>query len=158
MKYLFGYLLRVVSAALLGTVVGAICPKQGAGKVVKLACGLLLIVCVVSPLLKLDAEQIAAMIARTELVGEQARAGIEIPTADLAASIISERVRSYVLDKAASLGMQIEAEVSMHTEGAYPYPEAIRITGAANASQRQMLAEYIEKNFAIPADRQVYDS
>ena len=83
--------------------------------------------------------------------------GIEIPTQDLAAQIISEKVKTYVLDKAKELGIQIEVEVSMHTGGAYPYPDGIEISGTMNRIQRQELQHYIDSTFAIPADRQVYN-
>ena len=157
MNALSGYLLRIISAAILGAVVKAISPKNAAGRVVKMAVGMVLVLCVVSPVLKLDEAHIASFFAQSQIVCEHARTGIEIPTQDLAAQIISEKVETYVLDKARELGIQIEVEVSMHTGGAYPYPDGIVISGTMNRIQRQELQRYIDSTFAIPADRQVYN-
>ncbi|MBE6954320.1 MAG: hypothetical protein E7449_00225 [Ruminococcaceae bacterium] len=157
MNALYGYLLRVISVAMLGALVKVLSPHNGAGRVVRMATGLLLILCVVSPVARLNAEQITSFFAQTQVIGEHARTGIEIPSSDLAAEIISKKVRSYVLDKATELGAQIEVEVNMHVGGVYPYPSAIRITGSMSTIQRQELQQYIETTFAIPADRQVYD-
>lgn len=157
MKSFASYLLRVISAVLLQALLERICPSKGAGRIARLAGGLMLVMCVLSPLVRLDTQQLSALLARTVLSTQQATTGIEIPTQDLASRIISERVQTYILDKAVQLGLQIEVEVSMHTEGAYPYPDGVRLCGSMDESQRQELRYYIEENFAIPADRQVFE-
>ena len=157
MRLFSAYLLRVISAAMFGAVLKTVVPEKGAGKVLRLAVGMVMVLTVLSPVLKIDADEIASYLARMQIAEEHARTGVEIPTEELTAQIISRRIRTYVLDKATELGATIEVEVSMHTGGAYPYPEAIHITGAVESQQRQELQRYIEASFAIPADRQVYD-
>lgn len=157
MKMLSSYFLQVIATALFGAVLKGICPEKGAGKVLRFAVSLALILSIVSPVMKLQADDISAFLSQTLMMEEHARTGVEIPNADLAAQIISRKTATYVLDKANALGAEIEVEVSMHTGGSYPYPEAIRISGALNTQQRQELQRFIEDSFAIPADRQVYD-
>ncbi len=153
---IFQYLVCVIASALLGSLVQQIAPPGTAGRVAKLACGLLVMLCMISPVLRLDSGKIAAWISELELQKDAAFTGIEVQTKDLQADIISDKVEAYVLDKAESLGLQIEAEVSMNTEGTYPYPDGITIRGAFTQGQKALLQSYIEENFAIPEDRQVY--
>ena len=157
MKFLSEYLLKVISAAAFCSLVRTIAPTKGAGRVVRFSAGLVLILCVVAPVLRLDADQIVSYIAQSLRIEEEARTGLEIPSKDLTAELISRKMRTYVLDKADELGAQIEVEVSIDSAGAFPYPDGIKITGSMNAIQRQELERYISNVLAIPADRQVYN-
>ena len=42
--------------------------------------------------------------------------------------------------------------------GDWPVPTAVTITGALTAEQREALTRAIEADFAIPAERQTYES
>ena len=156
MSAILRYFLSLVAAGLLSTLLLSLLPEGGVRRVLRLACGLVMLLVCVSPILNIQTEDVAEWLSRLEISSDEASHGIELQTQQLIADIISEKVSAYVWDKAQSLGLEIETEVRMNVEGSYPYPEGIEIRGQIPESQKEVLQRYIESNFAIPEDRQVY--
>lgn len=151
-----GYLLRITAGSFAGAVLLAALPKGTPRRVAAMLCGLLMLLLALSPLAELDYDSLAEAISRLELEKEEARTGIEIQNQELVASIISDRVQTYILDKAASLGMQISVELEMQTRSSTPYPSGVTIRGAATPAQKQQLQTYLEQTFAIAPERQTW--
>lgn len=150
------YLLRLTVAAFFSSILLCIVPNGLGKKAATLLCGLVMLLLALSPLVKLDEQQLAAAISRLELEQEELRTGVEVRNRELIGQIISQRVRAYILDKATQMGMQLEVEITMNTDAATPYPTGVTLHGEATPAQRQKLGAYLEQTFAIAPERQVW--
>ena len=152
------YLLSIVAAALLTTLARSLIPEGGVRRVASVVCGLLLALCALSPLLQLDIDDAAQSIARIRMENETLRTGVEVKNRELVNQIIKQNTQTYILDKAASMGLALQAAVEMRDDGAYPYPYRVTLTGVCTEAQRLQLTRYIEENLAIPAERQAWSN
>lgn len=150
------YLLQLAAGAFLTSLVLALIPRGPARRIAAVVCGMVMLILTLSPLAAIDTDALAGAISVLEMQKEQTRTGIEIRNKALVAEIISARTASYILDKAASIGMAIEVSVEMDQSGATPFPCGVTFSGDATAMQRQALARYVDETFAVPEERQVW--
>ena len=155
-----GYLLRITAGAFAGAILLAALPKGTPRRVAAMLCGLLMLLLALTPLAELDYDSLAEAISRLELEKEEARTGIEIQNQELVASIISGRVQTYILDKAAQCGAALDdAQVTLQwsTDG-YWYPQSVRLVTSGPAAENSRLAQIIEAELGVPRTRQEWSS
>ena len=155
-----GYLLRITAGAFAGAILLAALPKGTPRRVAAMLCGLLMLLLALTPLAELDYDSLAEAISRLELEKEEARTGIEIQNQELVASIISGRVQTYILDKAAQCGAALDdAQVTLQwsTDG-YWYPQSVRLVTSGPAAENSRLAQIIEADLGVPRTRQEWSS
>lgn len=152
-----GYLLSIVAVCLLTALARSLIPEGGVRRVSSVVCALLLVLCALSPLLQLDIDAVAQSIARIQMENETLRTGVAVKNRELVSQIIKQNTQTYILDKAASMGLTLQAEVEMRDAGDYPYPYRVTLGGMCTEAQRQVLTRYIEENLAIPAERQAWN-
>lgn len=152
------YLLAIVAVSLLTAILLGLLPKGGVRRAAGLTCAMALAVVVLRPVAALDGESLARAIARLEMESEQLRTGVEVKNRELVAAIIKQNAETYILDKAASMGLELRAEVTVESGSGYPYPTAVTLTltGSPTLEQRQALSACIAENLAIPAERQTW--
>ena len=148
------YLLGIVAAALLSSILLALIPNGMIRKVGTIVAGLLLILVCLEPIYTMDISGFAQSIARIDMNSSTAASGVEVRSLDLTAELIKQNTEAYILDKAASMGVVLAADVTVSTAGEYPYPTSVVLKGAFNREQRIFLTEYIEANLAISAQAQ----
>ena len=149
-----GYLLGLCAAALLSAIVMGVSAKSPVKHVVSLCCGLLMAAAVFRPIAQVDPMEISRSLAQIRMEAEELRTGVQVKNRDLVAEIIKEKTQAYILDKASQLGLTITADVTVGGDGAYPYPESVRLTGQADAHRAQQLQRYIETELAIAKEKQ----
>ena len=156
MNKVLGYLLALSAAGLLCAVLQTLAAKTGAGRVTKLACGLLILLVAVKPLLQLDGDDIFRWITRLELRADYAESGVEVRSKELTAKLISRRLREYIWDKAEAMGVVIDVEIVLDTDGTWPTIREVRITGPLSETQRQQLSRILSQELAVPIERQIF--
>lgn len=153
------WLLGVTACALLVALAEQLTPKGTVRKLGKLTGGLLLLVAVLQPVLKVDYGSLSAALSqyRDDLGGYEAQPTVE--TARLMKTIIEARSGAYIQDKAAGLGLTCRAEVECDwdSEGSYPYPARVTVWGELTEGERARLTALIEADLAIPAQAQRYE-
>lgn len=139
-----GYLLGIVAAAFLVSLLNAL-GGRGAGKEARrLVGGILVALAVFRPLGKFD-------ITLPELDGFQlaaeaaAASGLE-QADELRNQRITEGYEAYILTKAAGLGLDAQALVTVGESG---YPESVTICAAASPGERQELTGAIARELGI---------
>lgn len=139
-----GYLLGIVAAAFLVSLLNAL-GGSGAGKEARrLVGGILVALAVFRPLGKID-------IALPELDGFQlaaeaaAASGLE-QADELRIQRITEGYEAYILTKAAVLGLDAQALVTVGESG---YPESVTICAAGSPGERQELTGAIARELGI---------
>lgn len=123
------YLLAIVAVSLLTAILLGLLPKGGVRRAAGLTCAMALAVVVLRPVAALDGESLARAIARLEMESEQLRTGVEVKNRELVAAIIKQNAETYILDKAASMGLTLQAEIEMRDAGDYPYPYRVTLGG-----------------------------
>jgi len=172
------WLLSLAGVALLTALASLFPTSESLRRVTKLAGGVALTCLLFSPLVTFDYDAYAAAlqdyhvsvstdydslaeaISRLELEKEEARTGIEIQNQELVASIISGRVQTYILDKAAQCGAALDdAQVTLQwsTDG-YWYPQSVRLVTSGPAAENSRLAQIIEADLGVPRTRQEWSS
>ena len=152
------YLLRLITAALLVSVAAAITPEGRVKRVVRFAGGLLLAIVLLRPVGEIDMTAMSQAIARVQMEYNENATGIRSASSQVQSAIISQQTEAYILSKAESMGLALQVQVETQTDGVYPYPWAVTLTGPVTASEKEVLARYIEENLAIPAQRQTWNS
>jgi hypothetical protein len=150
------YFLSITSAALLCAVMQALVPPGGVRKVAGLIAGMVMIITVLSPLTTLDMPDMAQIFAKLQMEQNADQSGVEVRSRELVAQIVKDQCESKIVDKAVSLGADVQADVTVETESEYPYPAEVTITGSYTDLQKRSLERYIEENLAIAESDQTW--
>lgn len=151
------YLLSVVSAAVICVIIKVIIgQKSGAAAIVKVLTGIFLTVTVIAPLPKLELSNIPEYFNSLPADAESAASiGTSYRRNELT-RIIKLQTETYILDKAASLGIEVKVDVSVDNSDP-PIPNAVTIsTSTAAPYARERLKQYIERELGIPEAKQIW--
>ena len=151
------YLIGVTAAALLCAVVGKLSISGLSGAVIKMMCGVFMALAMVAPWAKirltvpldlvLDAqEEAASLVSQGENSARETMAGI-----------ISEGVRSYILDKAGTMGLDLEVTVKLSDED-IPVPVAVTLKGEISPYHKGVLGDAIRDDLGIGKEVQTWIS
>ena len=153
MSVLKDWLLGVVATALAVALAQALTPDGTVKKVGRLVGGLVLLMAVAQPLLRLDPNQLAvAAAAYSGVEGEKEFSGGE----EVLKTLIAQKAGAYIVDKGQSLGLQCEVRVGVALDGSgWPVPWEAEISGAWTAEQKKSLSAAAEE-LNIPAQRQSF--
>ncbi len=148
------YLLSVIAAAILCGIVTGLSGNRGSQtKIIKLLCGLFLGITVISPLAKIQLDDFSAYIGDISLDGQEVvDRGAQITLEALSKSIKSQ-TEAYILDKAISLGLELEVEVTLNEENP-PLPDSVSLKGSVSPFAKEKLKTWIENDLGIPEDKQ----
>ena len=150
------YLLTVTAAALVCAIVGALFDKKGApAAVMKLLCGLFMTFCVISPFMDFELMDFSSF---TGSFSDDAAAAVsdgKSMASNAQADIIKEQTRTYILDKAQTLDLDIDVEVILDSSD-IPAPCAVILRGAVSPYAKEVLGQYIENNLSIPKENQTW--
>ena len=152
------WLLGITAAAMVVALAESLCLKGSLRGVVRLTGGLVLLTAVLNPLLRLDMEELGLALTEYRLDLSGYSAELEEENETLMRDIIEEQAAAYIQDKAAGLGISCRVAVEADGAGDWPVPTAVTVTGALTAEQRETLTRTIEADFAVPAERQTYES
>lgn len=154
MEWLRGWLLGVTAAALAVALAQALTPEGTVKKVGRLVGGLVLLLAVARPLLRLEPGALeAALPAWAGPEAEQAAQGGE----DVMKSLIARKAGAYIVDKAGELGAVCRAEVAVSEgEAGWPVPWSAVIAGTWTAEQQRALSQAVADDLDIPKERQEF--
>lgn len=148
------YLLAVTAAAMVCAVINTLTGPKGTVKaLLKLLTGLFLALSVLSPWLDLGQLNLSnfADVLQSE-AGDAVSLG-ETMALDSVGGIIKERTAAYILDKAESMDLDIEVEVTLDSSNP-PRPCAVKINGSVSPYAKEILKQYIEDNLDIAKENQ----
>ena len=113
---------------------------------------------ILNPLLKLDTTALTRALTEYKLELSAYSADLEEENEILMKDIIEEQSGAYIQDKAAALGIDCQVTVEADGEEEWPIPQSVTVMGSLTAEQQEALERTIEEDFAIPAERQRYES
>ncbi|MEG1857442.1 MAG: stage III sporulation protein AF [Pseudoflavonifractor sp.] len=154
------WLIGVTCAALVVALAESLAPKGTVQKIGRLTGGLVLLIAMLQPLMRLEPQNFAGILTEYRVEASEYSALLETENARLLKGIIEEEAGAYILDKANALGIDCRVAVEAASAGetsAYPVPDTVTITGNLTEEQERTLVRQIEINLAIPRDRQIYE-
>ena len=151
MDSISSYLLRVIAVCLIGAIAIKLIHKGVVGAIVRLVTGIMVALCVISPLIQFRFEDLSSYIESIQVDGESIAAEGENSTREARAQIITERTTAYILDRADALGLELSVTVQLAQEG-IPVPTAVMLRGVASAYARTQMIEHISSGLGIDSE------
>lgn len=148
-----GWLTAVIAASFLVALAQGMVPEGTVRKISGLIGGLVLMMVLVRPLLGADFDKIDLQYDAYAAEIGQRQAELETESQTAREALIAEKTEAYILDKAASLGLDCTVRVLLEPgEDGIPVPAAAELAGQTSAE----LADYMAQELGIPKERQVY--
>ena len=148
----------MVSSALICAVAISITPKGRAQTALKLLCGLVMILAIVSPIKVLDLSAYSESIAKYGERANELTEGADDYEDKLNRTIIEDECAAYILDKAESCGaklssVNVTAEWSMD---GYWYPTSCDIVYSCSDELVSAISSSVEAELGITKERQTW--
>lgn len=140
------YLIGVTAAALLCALVGKLDLTGTAGAMLRLVCALVMALAVVSPWKTFQWNPDLNWIGDAQAQGEALAVQGENSAREAMTAGITGQVRTYILDKAAQLGLELEVEVFLSED---LRPVAVTLRGQVSPYSKGVLESYILENLGI---------
>lgn len=157
-ELLRSWLVGITCASMVVALAESLAPAGAVRKVGRLTGGLVILLSILQPAMTLDLTNLSGILAEYRVEAAGYSYILEGENENLMKTIIAEQTGAYILDKAASLGVdgcEVTVEVADQEEG-YPIPESVTVMGSITEEQQKALSRQIEANLAISADRQNY--
>ena len=143
------YVLSLIAAALVGGILLEVNREGPGGKVMKLLCGLFLLLTALGPLGRLRLPDLGDF---QEVWREEAEAFVDRGEAYAQAERnrgIESRFTTYILDKAAALGFPAEIQLTLSGEG---LPEGVTLEASPTPAQKEAMEAYLKAELGIPEE------
>ena len=148
------WLLSVEAAALLISAAESLLPAGTWKRFLSSLGGLILMLTMLRPLLNLDLDALRLDAGAYRAAVQTRTQELEAQQADELAAIIKERTETYILEKAAAMGIVCEVRVTVQTrEDGAPLPYA----AVLSCRRTQALANVMKQDLDIPEERQVWN-
>ena len=146
------YILSVIAASLLISICKLMLPKNSViGAVSKLICGTILVIAIFIPFKNIELYDVSSFYYGIEDYASVAvQEGSEITRVKLC-EVIKERVTSYIFDKAAAQGVNLEVEVLL-SDDKIPELTQIRMKGDISPYSKHQLIQSICNDLNIAED------
>jgi hypothetical protein len=157
MELIRNWITSVTAASILISAALAVTPKGSAKKVVRLVGGLILFIVLTAPLKEIDYTDFAYFNMQYRAEYENYEEKLITENSTMIKSIIEDKTRTYILQKADELGIECDAEVfAASRDDGYPYPDKVVIKpeGTPDPALREKLSYVIESELGVTADRQ----
>ena len=155
MESIRSYLLTITASAIICGIIISITDKKGqVGKAIKLLCGIFLTCCVISPVVDLGEFDLSGFNFHYTDEANSAVIYGEKLAAETRSAIITEKAEAYILDKAATMELEIDVEVTL--DGNTFVPAEVKIRGDASPYAKHVLSQYMENILGITKENQLW--
>lgn len=150
------YVISLLTAALLCSVVNVWIPSKGSGgALVRLISGILITITMISPLVNIRIQDFSDMFLEYSDSGQDyAQSGKE-QAAMAMGEIIKQQTEAYILDKAACMGLDLEVEVTL-SETDPIIPDTVMLKGQVSPYAKMQLISTIEDQLGIIREKQIW--
>lgn len=150
------YILSVVCMALICAVIQLFFEKSAEQKpVIQFILGLVMTLTVLKPIYGMDLSSWEQYLNELSYMQTDAVYAGEESSRKAISQRITEQTRTYILDKAASMGAQIELSVEL-SDDTLPVPLAITVSGSVSPYAKHQLKRIIATDIGIPEDKQLW--
>ncbi|MBQ9979507.1 MAG: stage III sporulation protein AF [Oscillospiraceae bacterium] len=151
-EFLRNWIITVTAAATLAAIATALIPEGNVKKASSLVLGLVLMLAVISPVKRLTGEDVGRL-TEEFMVEMEESAAFNFAGEEMMTEIIEQELRTYILDKADSLGADIRVQgFEFQTlEGGVSVPVKVYLSGQLTPA----LSAVIEQDLGIGKDSQI---
>lgn len=145
----------LTAAAIVTALAGSLCEKGAVSRVLRLSCGLLLLVTLLGPFRSLDWEEYAGAIRRSRETADELTGELQERNQTLERLYIEEECSAYILGEARKLGLEGYAEVRTRwmDEAFVPWEVTLSF---GNQAEEKSLSALIQAELGIPGERQYW--
>ena len=148
------YLLSITAAAVICGCVNSIVSRNSwISGLAKLLCGLFLVVTAIQPVIDIKVSDVYQFTEQLALDADQAVSDGEQIAVDEMKRIIKEKTETYILDKAKTLGTELNVEIVL--DGVLPV--GVILTGDVSPYAKGCLCETISQELGIPLKEQIWN-
>lgn len=158
MDHIRQYLLSILAAAIICAIVVKLTEKQSfTSAMIKLTAGLFLSLTVVSPFVKLQIEDISSYFDNLEASASEIVVSGQNAASKEKTEIILQQTQTYILDKAASYGAEIQVNAQISNPDTM-IPDSVTLKGNISPYVKQRLQKTISEDLGIPEENQTWIS
>ena len=156
MSFLGKYLLSILACALIcGIAMELVGKKGGNAALIRMLCGVFMLLSVVSPLLDIRIGPLTDLTGEIREEAERITQDGKNLAQDQYRAVITQRTQAYILDKAVSLGAEIEVDVSLSEDDHFA-PKSVTIRGRVSPYARGLLSDWLESALGIHSEEQTW--
>lgn len=144
------YLLSIVAVCMVVAVAGVFVRSEMMARNLRLISGVLILLVVLQPLLKIDWNEIAKTIQ-----GGVSTENLEFNVQEQLALQVKKSTEAYIEEYASAQGALLQAEVEVSGD-TVPTPTKITLTGSVTLEQLSTLSDYIETALGIGKNAQIW--
>lgn len=151
------YFLSVIASATICFIAISLTDKKGViSQVIKMICGLFMIIAVVSPLRSFRFDNLNGYFNDiTQRADDAVLYGESLAQEEMTA-IIKEQVEAYILDKATAFRMDVRVEVGM-SESNPPVPEKVMFKGNVSPYEKRRMEQIVSQELGIAKENQLWE-
>lgn len=150
------YIIAVTAAAIVGSVVITICDKKSTtSAVIKLIVGVFMTLTIVKPIIDVKIVDISEYLSTVNALAADSVQSGSLWAASESAAIIKDRTEAYILDKALSMGLHIDVDVSVSEQTPFA-PSFVTVTGNVPPYARTQLSQLIEEDIGVSKENQTW--
>lgn len=150
------YVLTVICAVFLCGIALCFVP-DAEKKLVQFVSGLIVTITALTPVLKSGDFSLDLYLGQISADSRWAVSTGQIAATETTSAFIKEKTESYILNKAAELGAQIDVDVSL-TDDNLPVPDEITVCGVLSPYAKKQLSDQIRNDLGIEEDNQIWIS
>jgi|LSQX01.2.fsa_nt_gb hypothetical protein len=155
------WIIGITAASILVSAVIAITPKGAPKRSVRLVGGLILFIVIIDPLKKMDLSDLAFYSMQYRADYEKYEEKLIFQNSSMIETIIEDKTRTYILQKAELLGVKCDVEVSAKKrEDGYPYPDKIvfYVMEECDSELIEQLSYVVSSELGVPEEKQEWRS
>jgi hypothetical protein len=148
----------IAGAALICAVAFALTPKGKVKSVLKLVCGIVLICAIVNPVIKKNLPDMSMDMSKYRDEADEITNNAKDTKNSLSRTIIEDKLKAYILDKAKSYNAQLDSvsvSVKWGDEECW-YPYEVSLTANIGEKEKGLISNAIEAELGIPKERQYW--
>ncbi len=156
MELLKEWLLGAIAVSFLTAAAQAVMPEGAVKQVGRLACGLILFLALVRPLLGMDYGSLSQAVRDYQEELSDRQETLEETGKELTGDIIAEETDAYIQDMTEELGVDCRITVEWSWEGETPTPVQAIVTGELSDGDRAALNEALVRDLGLEREQIVY--
>ena len=148
----------IAGAALICAVAFALTPKGKVKSILKLICGIVLICAIVNPVINKNLPDMSMDMSKYREQADEITNNAKDTKNSLSRTIIEDKLKAYILDKAKSYNAQLDS-VSVSVKWGDDecwYPYEVSLTASIGEKEKQLISNAIEADLGIPKERQYW--
>ena len=158
MEWIKSYVITVIVAGIIcGICVVLTGKNKTTGSIVKMICGIFMALTMIAPLVKVRLDDLGSYFESIKMDGESVAQAGKLQAATELSAVIKNELETYILDKAESMGLDLQVSVVLDGSTDPPVPVGVTLEGPVSAYHKRVLTRYISQYLGITEAQQTWN-